>query len=73
MKTINTTRLVIFDNENHSIKVIGFEKHHYNEWKYQKVIFQLLGKHDFSKLWFDDKDDYTYQVDFNKLKEFKLV
>lgn len=73
MKTINTTRPTIFDNENFSIKVLGSEKHYFNEWKYQKVIFELLGRHDFSKLWFDDKDDYAYSVDFNKLKEFKLV
>lgn len=73
MKTINTTRLVIFDNENFSIKVIGFEKHYFNELKYLELIFQLLGKYDISKLWIDDKDDHTYQVDFNKLKEFKLI
>lgn len=73
MKTINTTRLVIFDNANTTIKIIGGKEQRFNEWKYDRLIFQLLGKHEFKRVWIDNDDSQTYEVDFNKLKELKLV
>ncbi len=72
MKTINTQRLVVFDNANTTIKVDGKETK-FNEWKYIKLIGYFIGRHEFKRVWLDDDDSQTYLVDFNKLKENKLV
>ncbi len=55
MKTINTQRLVVFDNANTTIKVDGKETR-FNEWKYQRLIFDFIGRHEFKRVWLDDDD-----------------